>query len=69
MESPCLKVFSHFCHSVCEAVQGQAVIGLLMLKLPVTEGLYYVLFLSITAVSVRNSGQPATHSKSKSETF
>ena len=69
MESPCTKVFSHFCYSVCEAVQGQVGIRLLTLKVPVTEDLHYVLFLSITAASAGNSGHPATHRKSKSETF
>lgn len=57
-----------FC-CLCEAVQGQAGIRLPMLPAPGTEDLHYVLFLSITAASTGNSGHPATHKKSKTETF
>lgn len=69
MESPCIKVFSHFCYSICEAVQGQAGIRLLMLKVPGTEDFHYILFLSIADASMGNSRDPSTHRKSKSETF
>lgn len=69
MESPCMKVFSHFCCSVCEAVQGQAGIRLLMLKVAVIGDLHCVLFLSVTATSIGNSGHPAAHRKPKSEAF
>lgn len=69
MESPCMKVFSHFCYLVCEAIHGKEEIRLQISKVPITEDLHYVLLLSITATSAGNSGHLASHRKSKSETF
>lgn len=64
-----MNVFSHFCCSVCEAIEGQTGIRLLMLTVPITEDLHYVLFPRLTPASAGNSGHAATHRKSKSEIF
>lgn len=63
MESPCMRLFSHFHYSMCEAIHEQEGIRLQMSKVPIIEDLHYLLFLSITATSTGNSGHLASHRK------